>query len=160
MRTQDNIKRMQRNASDNKYLHKDFHVSMNILLNYIYNNWGKDALISYLQQYTYSYHKLLSEQMKTGNIDTLTLYFKEIYKKEEWPIEIHEGEDFIEIKQTACPGITHIKSKGELPCPLYIETYQTVYNTLCEDTPFEYILEYFDEETGACRQFFKRKEEK
>ena len=39
----------------------------------------------------------------------------------------------------------------------YSETYNTVYKTLCKDTPFEYELEYFDEETGACRQVFRKK---
>ncbi|WP_085535189.1 hypothetical protein [Massilibacteroides vaginae] len=157
MGTQNKIKIMRRNASDNKYLHKDFHLSMNILLNYIYNNWGKEALISYLQQYTCSFHKPLSEQIKIGNIHDLAIYFKEVYKKEEWPVQINHGKDFLEIEQSACPGISHIKSKGELPCPLYIETYRTVYNTLCLNTPFEYTLEYYDEETGACKQIFKRK---
>ena len=33
---------MKRSASDNKYLHKDFHLSMNIVLTYIYKNFGKE----------------------------------------------------------------------------------------------------------------------
>jgi hypothetical protein len=105
---------MTRKASDNKYLHKDFHVSMNILLKYI-------------------------------------------YKKEEWPVKMNCEENFLEIEQDACPGIAQIKAKDDTPCPYYSETYNTVYKTLCKDTPFEYELEYFHEETGACRQVFRKK---
>lgn len=149
---------MRRSASDNKYLHKDFHQSMNLLMNYIYNNFGEAQLILYLKQYSEAYYKEIKPELKTGNIDILLKYFEDIYKKEEWPVKIKSTQDFIEIEQDACPGITHIKSMGEEPCPCYKETYQTVYKTLCDDTPFEYILEFFDNKTGACKQIFKRKE--
>jgi len=68
--------------------------------------------------------------------------------------------DFVEIEQNACPAMSHIIQKGSKPCPHYVETYNTVYKTLCENTPFSYTLEYFDERTGACRQVFRRKEVK
>lgn len=148
---------MTRKASDNKYLHKDFHVSMNILLKYIYENFGKEELINYLSQYAEAYHKPLNQELKSGSIDALCSYFTDIYKKEEWPVKMNCEENFLEIEQDACPGIAQIKAKGDTPCPYYSETYNTVYKTLCKDTPFEYELEYFDEETGACRQVFRKK---
>lgn len=148
---------MTRKASDNEYLHKDFHISLNILLTYIYYNFGKDALINYLIQYAEAYFKPLNERMKTGGIEILKDYFTDIYNKEKWRVRIRFGEDYVEIEQDACPGITHIRAKGQNPCPYYEETYHTVYRTLCMNTPFEYELEYFDEETGACKQRFTRK---
>lgn len=153
-----NIKTMSRSASDNKYLHKDFHQSMNILLDYIFNNFGKGNLIQYLKQFTIAYHQSLHELLKKGDIDALSNYFTDIYEKEEWPLIIRQGKDYLEIEQNECPGINHIKSLGKVPTPLYIETYRTVYSTLCDGTPFEYFLLFFNEETGACKQVFKRKE--
>jgi len=148
------IKRMERKASDNKYLHRDFHISMNLLMNYIYDNFGKEALIKYLKQYSGAYYKPLNQKLKTGDKEALIEYFRDIYEKEEWPVNIITKGNTIEITQDACPGITHIRSKGWKPCPCYRETYNTVYKTLCEGTPFEYILENFNEETGACKQIF------
>jgi hypothetical protein len=145
---------MKRKASDNKYLHKDFHLSMNILMNYINDNFGKEKLIEYLEQFAEAYHKPINQALKAGDIDALFKYFTDIYNKEEWPVKISRGQDYIEIKQDACPGITHIKAKGGIPCPYYIETYQTVYSTVCKDTSFEYVLKDFDYETGACEQLF------
>lgn len=152
------IKIMSRKASDNKYLHKDFHLSMNLLLDYIYKKFGKEELIRYLEQYTVAYHQPLKEQMKAGNMNALTAYFTDIYGKEEWPVAIKQEKNYVVIEQHACPGISYIRKKGGNPCSLYIETYKTVYSILCKDTPFEYFLEYFDQETGACKQIFKRKE--
>ena len=151
---------MERRSSDNKYLHKDFHISQNILMGYIYRSFGADALINYLEQFAIAYHKPLNQKMKQGNTGALLNYFTEIYKKEEWPVKITSGEDYVEIEQDACPGISHIMAKGGKPCPCYRETYHTIYKTLCKDTPFEYILKYFHDETGACKQLFLRKEGK
>jgi len=152
------IRIMERKASDNKYLHKDFHVALNHLMNYIYNNFGEDSLRDYLSQYARAFYKPLNHRLKSGNIAELERYITDIYKKEEWNVKVTKGPNHISIEQDACPGIAHIAAKGEKPCVLYRETYDTVYKTLCENTPFEYTLKNFNEETGACIQLFVRKE--
>ncbi len=150
---------MERKAADNKYLHKDFHQSMNILLTFILENYGKDKLIEYLVQYSRAYHKPLHEKLKNGDLNALYIYLTEIYATEEWPVEIifdREKEE-ISFSQESCPAISQIKLLGGRPCDFYFETYNTVYKTLCEDTPFTYHLVFFDIETGTCKQIFKRK---
>ena len=129
---------------------------MNLLMDYIYNNFGKENLVQYLRQYTQAYFPPLHESLKAGNLNALADYFSDIYEKEEWPIKIKMKEGQLEIEQDACPGISHIKSLGETPTPLYIESYRTVYSTLCESTPFDYTLVHFDSETGACKQLFTK----
>jgi neutral ceramidase len=154
------VKVMGKKASDNKYLHKDFHIALNLLMKYLFENFGKDALIDYLKQYSKSYHKPLIQKLKTGDQEALLNYLKDIYEKEEWPVTITSGENFIELTQDACPAISHIVSNGSTPCPYYQETYNTVYKTICEETPFDYKLDYFNDTTGACKQIFIRKEVK
>jgi len=154
------VRIMERKASDNKYLHKDFHLALNLMMQYLYDNFGKEALVNYLEDYSRAFYSLINKELKTGDISVLARYFTDIYRKEEWPVRINSGKDFVEIEQDACPAMSHIIQKGSNPCPHYAETYNTVYKTLCENTPFEYTLEYFDERTGACRQAFRRKEVK
>ena len=156
---EDNIKVMSRKAGDNKYLHKDFHQSMNLLITYIYNNYGKKKLIDYLKQYAGIYYQLINRDLQKGTIEVLVDYFTDIYNKEEWPVEINNNDNYVEIRQDACPGITHIKGLGGIPCPHYREMYNTVYSTLCDCTPFDYTLVYFNEETGACKQLFTKRKE-
>ncbi|MBN1181165.1 MAG: neutral/alkaline non-lysosomal ceramidase N-terminal domain-containing protein [Bacteroidales bacterium] len=154
------VKVVERKASDNKYLHKDFHIALNLLMIYIYNHFGQDALINYLKQYSRAYYKPLNQKLKVGDIQALVNYFKDIYEKEEWPVKIISGENSVEITQDTCPAISHILQKSGKTCPFYWETYNTVYKTICENTPFEYTLIYFNEHTGACKQLFIRKEVK
>jgi len=150
---------MTRKASDNKYLHKDFHITLNILLDYLDARFGKEAVIQYLSQFTKSYHQPLHEQLKAGNLTALSDYLTQIYQKEDCPVQIRTGEGFIELQQDACPGMSHIKASGNRVSARYVETYQTVYETLCEGTPYQYHLRHFDSETGACTQLFTKKEE-
>lgn len=58
------IKTMDRRASDNKYLHRDFHVSCDIGLNYIAEKYGKEAVKEYIYQFVDNYHSILSEKLK------------------------------------------------------------------------------------------------
>jgi hypothetical protein len=132
---------------------------MNILLKYIYENFGKNELINYLSQYAEAYYKPLNQELRAGSIDALNKYFTDIYEIEEWSVKIVYKENLLTIEQDTCPGITQIKVKGDTPCPYYSETYNTVYKSLCKNTPFEYELEYFDEKTGACKQVFRKKVE-
>jgi hypothetical protein len=149
---------MVRKASDNKYLHRDFHLSQNILMDYICRNFGKDALTAYLEQFAGAYLQPVKQKLEAGDLNALLDYFTEIYQKEEWPVKITCGGDYLEIVQEACPGISYIREKGGKPCPNYRETYNTIYKTLCRDTPFEYVLQYFNDATGACKQIFNKKE--
>ncbi|NMC37129.1 MAG: hypothetical protein GYA41_02265 [Bacteroidales bacterium] len=148
------VRTMERQASDNKYLHRDFHAALNMMLNYILDNFGEEALKEYLEQYSGAFHKPLNNRLKSGDKELLADYFREKYRNEEWPVRITASETAVVIEQEACPGIAAILARGEKPCRLYVETYASVYRTLCEGTPFEYSLDYFDNDTGACRQRF------
>lgn len=154
------VKAIVKKASDNKYLHKDFHLALNLLMTYVYDHFGKEALVNYLEQFALAYYRPLNQKLRSGDKESLVGYFKEIYEKEESSVNITVRGNSVEITQDACPAISHIVLSGEKPCPHYRETYNTVYKTICKDTPFEYELEYFDDATGACRQLFKMKEEK
>ena len=154
------MKVIKREASDNKYLHRDFHVSMNMLMEYICTNYGEAALTKYLMKFSKDFHKPRNRMLAEGNLEAVEKYFKDIYEKEEWPVEILLKDDVLIIKQKACPGISHIRKQGFKPVKQYEETYSTVYTAMCDETPYEYILERFDSATGACEQRFERDLEK
>lgn len=139
-----------------KYLHRDFHISMNLLMGYISSRYGSEGLDEYLTLFAKSYHAPLNEKIKRGGLAPLAEYIRDIYEKEEWDVDIKESEGLLEVEQKACPGISRIRKAGHEPVEGYFKTYGIIYGTICEDTPYEYKLEYFDRATGACRQVFKR----
>ncbi len=148
---------IERRASDNKYLHRDFHISMNMLMEYISREYGPIALTEYLAQFSREFHSKRKECLQNGDLGCLEKYFKNVYKKEEWPLFIELKNDVLILSQDSCPGISYLQKNGYKPVEQYIETYTTVYRTLCQDTPFEYVMDSFDSDTGKCRQRFQRR---
>ena len=62
---------IERKASDNKYLHKDFHISADIGITYVGENYGDRAVKDYLTQYTKSFYKLLAEDVNKNGLKSL-----------------------------------------------------------------------------------------
>ncbi len=143
--------------NENKYLHRDFHVSMNILMEYILDRYGETGLKEYLTRFAKAYHKPLKVRLQKEGLAPLAEYMKDIYEKEEWNVKITMDDNRLEIIQQSCPGITQIRKAGHEPVKGYVETYETVYQTICEGTPFEYELIDFDGMTGACTQVFTKR---
>jgi hypothetical protein len=139
-----------------KYLHRDFHISMNMLMRYILSRYGSEGLDEYLTRFARRYHAPLNEKIKREGLAPLAEYIRDVYEKEEGHVDIKEDDGILEVEQKACPGISHIRKAGHEPVEGYFKTYRIIYGTICEDTPYDYELEYFDNATGACRQVFKR----
>ncbi len=145
-------------AADNEYYHQDFHLSMNMLLDYILEKYGEKGVVEYLTDFTIAYHKPLINQLKKGEIQPLETYIRELYKKEKWEVAIDSTIDKLQFSINSCPGMTYIISKGLIPSAAYIETYRTVYKSICKDTPFSYDLIEFNKVTGKSSHLFKREE--
>lgn len=147
----------ERRASENKYLHRDFHISMNMLMEYICDKFGEEALTEYLRTFSREFHKQRKKNLVENGLEVLRDYFEKVYADEEWDIEITIADGELKLMQKACPGISHIRKNGFSPIPQYIETYTTVYEELCRETPFEYEMLDFNNDTGACIQIFRRR---
>jgi hypothetical protein len=154
-----NVLVMERDGTENEYLHKDFHLSMNLLLQYIYDKFGEDAVIEYLQKFTREYHGPLTRELSEGYITPLIDYFEDIYEREGSKIEIEFDSSRLRLTIPSCPAFDHIREKGQEPSKMLKYTYETIFNTICENTPFEYIQERYNEETGGGIHTFKRREQ-
>jgi len=146
---------MKKKASENKYYFKDFHITLRLLMAFLYDQFGKDAKQDYLKQYSQTYYEPFNQKFKPGDKETLINYSKEIFERKEWPSNITSHENSVQLIPDACVVISHIAHKGGKFSLYYSETYNTVYITICENTPFEYV-ECYNDETCSCKQFFIR----
>lgn len=62
---------MTRKASDNKYLHRDFHNLLNLGLEYLRAEYGEQAVLDYLRQFTNSYYAPLKRQLLTKGLEAI-----------------------------------------------------------------------------------------
>lgn len=141
---------MDRRAGDNKYLHKDFHLTADVGLKYVGDNYGEEGIKEYLTNYTLSFYKLLIEEVKEKGLLPLKNYLKEVYRAEETEDAICmelDGES-LQVKIKYCPAVTYMKSQGHQPCKWYKETTSVVYDVLAKACGYTFELISYNEENG------------
>ena len=148
-----------RKASDNSYLHKDFHIALNYGIEYLHKKFGKESVCEYLTQFAMAYYSPLISSIKEKGLLVIKEHYEKIYKIEDAVFDMNLSQDELIINLSASPAVMHIKAKGHSISELFRETVATVNKTICENTIYDAeLLEYF-EGNGAYRlRFFRRDE--
>jgi HSP90 family molecular chaperone len=140
--------RMRRKASDNVYLHKDFHGALSAGIEYVHQNYGEEAVREYLHQFASAFYAPLTRAVNERGVIALKEYVEQIYTVENGKANIAFSEDEMVVEVQACPAVTHMRKQGYHVARLFYETTRTVYQAICEDTPFAAELLEYEEETG------------
>lgn len=148
---------MSRKASDNEYLHKDFHGALSAGIEYLHTHYGEEAVREYLRNFTRDYYAPLKRAILKKGLTPLKKHFEAMYTREQARFVVHLTRDELVITVAACPAIAHMKSHGYPIARLFHETTRTVNETLCEGTPFQAELTEYDPVTGrSVQRFFRR----
>ncbi len=144
---------MERKASDNKYLHKDFHVSLDIGIDYIGKQFGPEAIDAYLTQYAKAFYQPMT-------LKELQRYFERIYQAEEAQDVLKTvcTDTFLTVEIRECPAIRFMKQSGHEPSEWYEKTTSVLYRVLAEICGLRFELEQYDRQTGQARFTFRRDE--
>jgi predicted ArsR family transcriptional regulator len=146
-----------RRASDNRYLHKDFHGALSVGLEYLEEHYGEEAVREYLRQFTRSYYAPLTEKLRQEGLAALEEHFLRLYRTEGAEPRISRTEDELFVEIDACPAVMHMREHHYPICRLFYETTKTVNEALCEGTPFAAELIEYDDATGRSVQRFYRR---
>lgn len=149
---------IERKASDNKYLHKDFHVTADVGISYVGENYGDDAVVEYLTEYAKSFYKPLIQDILKNGLISLKKNFEKVYKKEEWSEFFHAEllDDKLTVTIDKCPAVTFMKESGHTPSKWYKQTTFTVYAVLAKECGLKFNVEYYREEDGGAKFSFWR----
>ena len=148
---------MDRKAVDNKYLHRDFHVSTDTGLAYVGSHWGDTAVKEYLERFARAWYSPLATEVKKNGLAAIKEHIEKIYQIEEAPDVLHcelkNGELAISIDH--CPAITYMRSIGYEPSPWYAELTSTVNRVIAEMCGLGFQMISYDTQTGkAAYRFF------
>lgn len=150
---------MDRRAADNKYLHRDFHISTDVGVSYVGELYGDNGVREYLTVFATRYYSPLVEKTKTIGLKALEDHILNIYEIEEASdavvTELTENE--LRVKIAYCPGVKFMKAKGRTPSQWYIELTRTVNMVIADNAGLGFELISYDEDTGAAEyRFFRR----
>ncbi len=150
-------KTVDRRASDNTYLHKDFHGAFCYSIKYLDENFGPEETDNYLRRVARSYFRPLSENLKKEGLAALEKHFRHIFTLEEGGFEIrYEGPTLVlDVKK--CPAVEHLKNTGRLHTVRICRSTEILNDTICSDAGYESTCEYVPG-AGRCVQKFRKKE--
>ena len=146
-------------ASDNKYLHRDFHASADIGLRYIGEKYGDNGVKEYLQTFARAYYKPLFTDVGERGLVALKEQIEKIYQIQDMPEVVHENltADELDVPIDRCPAVTYFNKTGHNTSKWYVELTRTVNDTIADQCDLGFELLAYSEETGAARyRFFKR----
>lgn len=154
----ENTRVMDRRASQNEYFHLDFHSSLNMGVEYLGKNYGKDVLEAYLKLYTQHVYGKRINQIKAEGLPALKEQIEGTYKTEHAPeaVEVSMEGNNMTVTVRYCPGVKHLRATGRAVSKWYPYTTETVMRTIAEETGLQFKMERYDEETGAACYTFRQ----
>ena len=149
---------MERRAADNKYLHRDFHVTADIGISYVGEHFGDTGVREYLTRYAKSFYKKLADEVRAHGVLQIKDYIYKIFSAEERAdyVSFSYEEGVLTVKIKKCPAIEAMREMSHTPSRWYAETTKTVYPALAEMSGVGFQLISYDDETGAAEfKFFE-----
>ena len=144
-------------ASDNEYLHRDFHGALAYALKYLDETYGPDAMREYLQQVGETYFAPLSAQLREAGLPALENHFQGVFEKENGVFTMSYQDDVLVLEVQQCPAIAHLKQTNQLFTERFCESTKVVNETICRNAGFHSSCEY-EPGVGRCVQkFWKEK---
>ncbi len=144
--------------SDNKYLHRDFHLSGDRCLAYCGEKYGDNGVDEFLRAFTKAYFGPMIAKIRTKGLSVLEEYLIREYETEEAPEVLHtslDGEGLI-VTVDRSPVISYMRSLNQEPSKYYIEETRTVYAEIADETGYGFSLDYYHEDGGCRFRIFRR----
>jgi len=145
-------------SAEYKYLHRDFHNSMALGLEYIAQHYGQEGLRAYLKKFALAFHKPLLAKIKETGLAAVAAYFNWLYTEEEASdaLEMAVSQDSVDITIHYCPAVKHLKSRDREVYESFGSGTTVLYDVIAEISGLGFELISYDHDTGAAKfRFFK-----
>jgi len=147
----DQINIIDMKREDNKYLHRDFHISADNALRYCSEKYGREAVVGFLTDYVRFYYAPVLEKIKKNGLEAFKEWIEQTYATEEASELLHTelSDGRLTVTVDRCPVIEYIRSLGQEPSDCFIEETRTVYAAAAEECGYSFELEYYNDDGGA-----------
>ena len=147
---------IERKASDNKYLHRDFHISTDNGISYVGDKYGDVGVEKFLREFAKNYFQLLAVEVREKGLIAIKEYIENIYKAEESEdaIEINLAENILYVKVKYCPAVKYMKEQGHTPSKWYKMSTIVVYDQLAKDCGLKFAVGDYNDENGQTEYSF------
>ena len=151
---------IERRASDNKYLHRDFHIAFDRGLRYLAMKYGGAAVEEYLAGFARDYYAPLIANAKTAGFAALAGHLKGVYAAEEAAddLRIDETANNMNVCVRRCPAVTYMRGAGYEPSEWFALSTSVIYKTVAAEAGLGFSMVSRDNATGAAEFRFYQTE--
>ena len=144
-------------SEDNKYLHRDFHLSGDNALKYCGDMFGDEAVVGFISDYVRYYYAPIIERIKRDGLSAIKEWIEKVYETEEASELLHTvlTDERLTVTVDKSPVIEYMHSLGKQPSKYYIEETRTLYATVASECGYGFELEYYNADGGAKFSFTK-----
>jgi hypothetical protein len=142
-------------ASDNTYLHQDFHGALCYAIKYLEDNYGTESVEQYLRQVARTYFKPLTDSLKANGLQAMENHWKDIFSREGGEFELGYQENALVLKVDVCPAVSHLKKRRLFYTDNFCLTTKIVNETICKDAGFCCSCDYNSGEGKCVQKFWK-----
>ena len=157
LKTSDSVEVIDMKTEDNKYLHRDFHLSGDLALKYCGDKFGYDAVIGFITDYVKYYYSPQISKIKDEGLPYLKSWIEKIYEIEEASEVLHTelNNTTLTVIIDKSPVIEYMHSLNQEPSEYYIEETKTLYDVIAKESGLSFNLEYYNEDGGTRFTFSK-----
>lgn len=145
-------------ASQQEYFHPDFHSSMNMGVEYVGRTHSEEDVKDYLARFTRNVYKPVFRAMEQDPLAAIEEKIRETYRleKAQDALLMENDGDRLTVKVAFCPAVKHLHATGREVSKWFRLTTQTVMQTLADHAGLTFVMESYDEQTGAAAYSFAR----
>ena len=139
---------------ENNELHRYFHGSTNMTIDFIVENYGMDAAKEILRRTGREVYKSIHDKLAKGDASELIEHLNWFMYREGAPYSLTVTADEIRFEVMECPAHKHLKTLGLPLSPNNCLQTSEVNAGMCEGTPWESSVEHIGPD--HCVQIFRR----
>ena len=155
LKTDENIEIVDLKTEDNKYLHRDFHLSGDLALAYCGEKYGDASVVEFLTDYVKNYYAPVIDKINKNGINELKEWIEKIYVTEEASelLRTEIDSNVLKVKVLKSPVIEYMRSLNQEPSKCYIEETRTLYKVIAESCNMEFEMLYYHDDGATEFQF-------
>ena len=139
-------------------VHKDFHLIIASMIDYLNKNYGPDETLVYLKRLATTVYGPLVERIKAEGLAAIREHFAWVFETDGGAFAWEESDDALVLRVTRCPSVWQIREKYD-PIPSnFCEQTQTVLGEICRLAGVGFAVE-FNTDEGTCVQTFSARGE-
>lgn len=157
LKKDDSVKIVDMKTEDNKYLHRDFHLSGDLALKYCGEKFGDNEVIGFITSYAKNYYSPIINEIKEKGLIFLKEWIEKVYETEEASELLHTdlSENTLTVNIDKSPVIEYMRSLNQEPSKYYIEETRTLYDVIAKECNLKFDLIYYNNDGGTKFVFSK-----